>query len=180
MDRDFNARRLDVRAFAEASGVLAGQEPVQVHARLMAEAQGHGTQSLVTWSATGEARNSGHAHPEVWVHLTAGTRLSLTCQRCLLPAEVPVSVKRSFRFAADEEMAAAQDELSEEDVLALSRTFDLIELVEDELLMEMPLAPCHATCPPIKLAVADQDFEASSTPRENPFAALAKLKVGKP
>ncbi len=91
-----------------------------------------------------------------------------------------MAVDRSFRFAPDEEMAAAQDEESEEDVLALSRSFDLVELVEDELLMEMPLAPRHEACPEqVKLAVADEDFDAASTERENPFALLGKLKSGK-
>jgi uncharacterized protein len=91
-----------------------------------------------------------------------------------------VSVDRSFRFVSDEDVAAAQDEESDEDVLALSRSFDLVELVEDELLMEMPLAPRHETCPvPVRLAVADPDFDSASTERKNPFAVLGKLKSGK-
>jgi Predicted metal-binding, possibly nucleic acid-binding protein len=94
--------------------------------------------------------------------------------------ETAVTVDRSFRFVSDEEMAAAQDEQSEEDVLVLSRSFDLVELVEDELLMEMPLAPRHEVCPePVKLTVADEAFDTASAERENPFALLAKLKIGK-
>ncbi len=93
-------------------------------------------------------RNPLHAAAaEIWLHLRADAVLPLTCQRCLGPVEVALAVDRSFRFVADEELAAAEDELAEEDVLALSRSFDLVELVEDELLMEMPLAPRHEVCP---------------------------------
>ena len=180
MHKEFVARRLDVRRFAEEGGTLSGREPVEKHERLMAETQGRGAGSAVAWSANGEIRNPGHVHPEVWLHLRAQTVLPLTCQRCLGPVDVELVVDRSFRFAADEEMAAAQDEQAEEDVLAMSRSFDLLELVEDELLMEMPLAPHHDVCPePVKLSAVDPDFEDAAAPREHPFALLGKLKIGK-
>ncbi|HWI81091.1 DUF177 domain-containing protein [Ramlibacter sp.] len=181
MAKEFIARRLDVRRFAEEAGALEGREPVQKHERLMAETQGRGGAYAVSWSAAGEMRNPGHVHPEVWVHLRAQAVLPLTCQRCLGPVEVPLAVDRSFRFVADEDMAAAQDETAEEDVLALSRSFDLVELVEDELLMELPLAPRHEVCPqPVKLSVADPDFDEAGGKRESAFGVLGKLKTGKP
>ena len=114
-------------------------------------------------------RNPGHVHPEIWLHLRAQTVLPLTCQRCLGPVDTAFAVERSFRFVPDEEMAAAQDEQSEEDVLALSRSFDLVELVEDELLMEMPLAPRHEVCPePVKLSAADPGFRRSARAARKP------------
>jgi len=180
MSKEFLARRLDLKSLAEEGAALGGQAPLRDLSRLIAETQGRGGESPVTWSATGELRNPGHVHPETWVHLKAHAILSLTCQRCLGAVDVPIAVERSFRFVADEDMAAAQDEQSEEDVLALSRSFDLIELVEDELLMEMPLAPRHESCPvPVKLAAADEDFDAAGAQRENPFAVLGRLKPGK-
>jgi len=179
MAKEFAARRLDVKSFADEGADLSGASPVQQHARLMAETQGRGAQSLVRWSATGEMRNRQHVQPEIWVHLKAQVTLPLTCQRCLEPVEVPVSVDRSFRFVSDEEMAAAQDDESEEDVLALGHGFDLVELVEDELLMEIPLAPRHETCPPVKLALADASFDSAAGRQENPFASLGRLKTGK-
>ena len=180
MSKEFAARRLDVKGFAEEGAVLQGQEPLREHGRLLAETDGRGASSQVTWTATGELRNPRHVHPEIWLHLEAQAMLPLTCQRCLGPVEVPVAVDRTFRFVPDEEMAAAQDEESEEDVLALSRSFDLLELIEDELLMEMPLAPRHDVCPEqVTMAVADEDFDSAATQRENPFAVLDKLKSGK-
>lgn len=180
MSKEFAARRLDVRGFAEEAAILQGQPPLQDFVRLSQEIQGP-AHSPVSWSATGEMRNPGHVQPEIWLHLRARASLPLACQRCLGPVELTVTVDRSFRFVPDEDMAAAQDEESEEDVLALSRNFDLLELIEDELLMGMPLAPRHGTCPvPVKLATEDPEFEEASAGRENPFAALGRLKTRKP
>jgi uncharacterized protein len=176
MSKPFNPRHLDVKSFAQDAGELAGQEPLRSHPRLLAETQGRGAETPVSWSATAEIVNPRHVQPEVWLHLKAGAVLSLTCQRCLMPVEAPVAVDRSFRFVADEETAAAQDDESEEDVLALSRDFDLVELVEDELLMELPLAPHHETCPPVHVVAAEDGFEGSSARHENPFAVLGRLK----
>ena len=176
MAKTFSPRRLDVKSFAEEGGTLAGEEALRTHERLLAETQGRGGETPVSWSVTGEIRNPNHVQPEVWLHLKTSTVMSLTCQRCLAPVEVPVALARDFRFVTDEQTAAAQDDESEEDVLALSRTFDLLELVEDELLMEMPLAPRHETCPPVHLVVEDEGFEGSSARHENPFAVLGQLK----
>lgn len=180
MTKEFNASHLDVKAFAEDGGQLAGEDTVGRHERLMAETQGRGGDLALAWSARGELRNAGHVEPDVWLHLRADTVLSLTCQRCMAPVETPVAVDRPFRFVKDEETAAAQDDESEEDVLALSRSFDLMELIEDELLMEMPVAPRHEACPePVQLVVADPDFEEAAGRAENPFALLEKLKATK-
>lgn len=180
MKKEFNGRKLDVMAFAEEAAQLSAQETVGQHQRLMAETQGRGPELPVAWSAQGELRNPGHVQPEVWLHLQARTSLPMTCQRCLAAVDVAVEVDRSFRFVADESTAAAHDDESEEDLLAISRTFDLVELVEDELLMALPVAPRHEVCPdPVPMAASDPGFEAAATARESPFAQLARLKSGK-
>lgn len=172
----FSPRSLDVRAFAEEAGELSGQEPLRSYARLLAETQGRAPDTPVTWSASAEIRDPRHVHPQVWLHLRAHALLPLTCQRCLAPVEVPVEVNRSYRFVADEDMAAAEDDQSEEDVLALSRSFDMVELVEDELLMDLPLAPRHESCPPVSVTLSDEKVEAAEEQRKNPFAVLGQLK----
>jgi uncharacterized protein len=179
MTKEFDPRRLDVKSFADEGAEIGSVAPVKQYARLMAETQGRGAQAPVSWSAAGEMRNRQHVLPEIWLRLKAQAILSLTCQRCLEPVEVPLSVERAFRFVSDEETAAVQDDESEEDVLALSRSFDLEELVEDELLMEIPLAPRHETCAPVKLVLADATFDTATVRQENPFASLGRIKTGK-
>lgn len=176
MSNEFGAQRLDVKAFAEAGARLSGQAPLASFERLSAEAEGRGGERPVAWEARGEWRNPNHVQPEVWLHLQAEATLALTCQRCLAPADVLVQVDRAFRFVADEAQAAAQDDEAEEDLLVLSSSFDLPALVEDELLMAIPLVPSHDECPePLPVPVDDLPGEAESA-RPNPFAVLAQLK----
>lgn len=180
MAKDYDPRRLDVRRFAEEAGELTGQDGLKRYHRLSAETQPGAADRPVTWQARGEMLNPRHVHPQVWLHLDAAARLPLVCQRCLAPVDMPLSVHRSFRFVPDEATAAAEDDEAEEDLLALSRSFDLLELVEDELLMELPVAPMHDVCPePVKMSAADEDFDAAGGERENPFAVLGRLKAGK-
>ena len=180
MKKEFDPRRLDVKAFAEDAGRLAGEDRLGNHTRLMAETGGLGADAPLAWSASGELRNPGHVHPEIWLRLAAHTVLSLTCQRCLGPVDVAVQVERPFRFVQDEAIAMAEDDRSEEDLLALSRSFDLVELVEDELLMDLPVAPRHDVCPvSVNVAIADEDFESPPRERKNPFALLQRLKARK-
>ena len=180
MAKDLDARRLDVRRFAEEAGELGGDAPLGGFGRLLAEAEGVGPERPVHWSARGELRNPRHVQPEVWLELQAEAVLPLVCQRCLHPVDVPVAVDRRFRFVSDEAQAAAEDDAAEEDVLAESRSFDLMELLEDEILMTLPVAPRHDVCPqPVKMSVADAGFEEAAPEKENPFAVLGRLKAGK-
>lgn len=176
MPKEFHARALDVKAFAEAGAELSGSAPLGTFERLLAETAGRGADRSLAWTARGELRNPLHVQPDVWLHLQAQGVLPLTCQRCLGPVDVTVAVDRSFRFVADEATAQAQDDACEEDLLVTSRSFELPALLEDEFLMELPLVPLHATCPePVRLSAEDPGFEHES-PQENPFAVLARLK----
>jgi uncharacterized protein len=180
MAKDFDPQRLDVRRFAEEGAVLQASSELRSFARLAGESVDADPALAVHWNARGEMRNPRHVQPELWLHLEADAVLPLVCQRCLQPVHLPVAVERSFRFVADEATAAAQDDEAEEDLLALSRSFDLLELVEDELLMDLPVAPRHEACPePVKMSAADPEFEAAATEKENPFAVLGRLKTGK-
>jgi len=176
MSKEYSARRLDVQSFAEEGARLEGGGTVGQHERLLAETDGRGGETPLRWVAEGALRNPGHVEPEVWLHLQAHATLPLTCQRCLNPVEVPVEIDRDFRFVADEATAAAEDDEAEEDLLALSKAFDVVELVEDEILMALPVAPMHDVCPePVRMSAGDVVPDA---PRENPFAVLQKLRQG--
>lgn len=182
MTQAFHPHRLDLSAFARAGGTLSGSEALGGRRRLMIETRGEGADRPLQWEARGEWRQPAGAAPQVWLHLQARIVLPLVCQRCMGSVDWPVQVDRSFRFVEGEDAAAAEDEEAEEDVLALSPIFDLLELVEDEVVMELPLVPRHETCPvPVRMAAVDPDFEAAIAAKEpHPFAALAGLKTGKP
>lgn len=177
MKHDYDARHLNIEVFARGQGQLEGTQGLARMDRLADEAQGPIESSVVRYTATGMVRADGAASEQVWLALTAEVTLPLICQRCLSPVDVPVQFEREFRFVATEELAEAQDEESEEDVLVLSRDFNLLELIEDELLMALPVVPKHTVCPgAVKLQVADPDFIEEMAEKPNPFAVLEQLK----
>ena len=181
MKREFDPEHLNVAEFAKAAGQLSGSEPLARFERLAAEAVETIDGLQVEWAALGQQRQDAGGRAESWMHLHAAAELPQTCQRCLAPVRTHVEVDRWFHFVADEETAAALDEELEEDVLVASRDFDLLGLVEDELLMELPITPRHEECPQdVPLSVQDPDFDSAEKERANPFAALAKLRPGKP
>ena len=174
---DKQPRGLDVKAFAQSAGVREQEGRLANFPRLSHETGGRAHDEPVRWRAVGEQRQGG-GEAQAWLHLTAETRLSVTCQRCLEPVELPLSVDRWFRFVADEATAELEDEDAEEDVLVLDPAFDLAGLVEDELLMELPLVPSHAVCPTsVKLEHVDPDFEQAQEAKPNPFGVLAGMKL---
>lgn len=126
--------------------------------------------AVVTWSLRGRLKPVHAAAPEVWLDLQASAVVMRTCQRCLHPVALPVELARSIRFVADEQQAAALDAESDDDVLALTHSLDAMELVEDEILLDLPIVPRHEDCTlPLP----------SDPPASHPFAALAALRRGK-
>ena len=91
----------------------------------------------------------------------------------------PLEVDQSFRFVKDEATALAQDDACEEDLLVLSKDFDLLALVEDELLMTLPLVPMHTSCQSEHAPTSDQDSTADADTKPNPFAVLATMRLAK-
>ena len=180
----FNPQRLDALRFAQAGARLEGDPPLTGFARLASDLHPPVDPSeRVRWQAQGEMRAgpTGGA-PQAWLHLEARALVPLTCQRCLAPVQTPVEVDRWFRFVADEATAEALDDDSEEDLLALEPRPSLVELVEDELILSLPLVPLHERCPQPLLAAEEPvggEKAASGSERPHPFAALAKLK-GRP
>lgn len=180
MKQESAPTHLDVRAFAQAASEIAGHDLLSKYARLLEETKGQGADRIIDWSARGELRTDEAGAEQVWLHLTVDSSLPLICQRCLGPVDISEHVNQSFRFVASEEAAAAQDDEAEEDVLVLSRDFNLADLIEDEVLMALPVIPCHETCPVVlPLTAVDSGFEAAGTEKRNPFAVLAKLHSGK-
>lgn len=176
--KEFNPAHLDVETFAKAGASLHGHWPVAQLRRLHdAVVNRENPTAPVTWRARGESRPVRVGGAQVWLHIEADTAVELECQRCLKAVQTKVHAQRSFLFVAGESAAAELDANSEDDVLALTRTFDLCGLIEDELLLELPLVPRHDACPvPLPLP-PDAESPEEATP--NPFAVLAALKRGR-
>ena len=179
MNTEFKPQHLPVAAFATAGAHISGTVALSKLERLAQDLRQQDAdlvQNIVQWEAQGVQRAVLGGKDQVWLHLQATAQLPLTCQRCMELVLQPVELNRSFRFVATEAQAAEQDDEAEEDLLVLQRQFDVLELLEDELLMALPMVPKHEVCPaPVKLAVADAEFEAQIDAKPKPFAALAAL-----
>ena len=177
MKNEYALRHFPVAAFAMSGAVHSGSEKLAAWARVMEETSGVGAETAVDFTLLGEMRRDGAGVDEPWLHLKVRAVLPLQCQRCLGPVDVPLEFERDFRFVATEALAAVEDEESEEDVLVLSPAFDMLELIEDELLMSMPPVPMHAACPrPVKMQAADADFVDVLADKSHPFAALEQFR----
>jgi uncharacterized protein len=176
--------QLDVAVFARDRGRLEGMLPVAGMDRL-----GEGLHppadapaAQVEWSAEGLWSQPLGDQPQIRLRLRAHAIVWLTCQRCLQPVALPLEVDRTLRFARDEDEAARLDEEEEdEDVLALPRALDLGALVEDELILALPIVPRHDTCPqalPWSGEPSAPLGAVAEPPQEHPFAALERLKRG--
>jgi uncharacterized protein len=177
MKRVHDPRRLDVARFVAEGAQLEACSPGAEFGRLAESQSAPQDMGLapVAWKAAGDAKPVTGGEDECWLRLHAQTKVWLTCQRCLQPLTWPLAVATRIRFVSGEAQAEALDAESEEDVLALARHMDLLALVEDELLLALPLVPRHDSCPqPLPLAAGDPLADASPAP--NPFALLAGLK----
>lgn len=180
--------RLDLRHLAQSGDILTGEGALSAFPRLAAGATVDAADALsrqVHWSAQAEWRRAVAAPgvdalqaPVLWLHLIASAELPVVCQRCLASVVEPLAVDRWFRFVADEATADAEDEDSDEDVLVFQPAFNLTELIEDELIMALPLVPMHDVCPTALPTSAGPQVD-DAPPRPNPFAVLQQIKKGR-
>lgn len=180
--KTLDPRRLDVAAFAADRGEMAGHWPLAALDRLAGSVLGaEPPEAPVHWQAQGDSRPVTGSEPELWLRLSAQACVSMRCQRCLGALPVPLDVDRWIRFVGDAAQAEALDAELEDDVLELQRQMDLLELIEDELLLALPLVPRHeGACPqPLPMASSAGEAAAEDAP-PHPFAALAKLKKKPP
>ncbi|MEK8024816.1 MAG: hypothetical protein RLY78_246 [Pseudomonadota bacterium] len=193
--RQHDPLRLDMAALAADGAHLEGVWPGAELSRL-SDSQTcpeDGALAAVAWSAAGERMAVTGGDAEIWLDLRASTTAWLPCQRCLQPMAWPLHVDRRLRFVRTEAEAEALDAEIEDDVLSLARALDLRELVEDELLLDLPLVPRHEGVCPRPLPVNDtlalpEGLDAESAleaandavaEKPNPFAVLAQLRVRK-
>lgn len=183
MTKTLQIRRVNMLAFAQEGDGYQGSSLLQDLERIRQEAPGLEDNSMVAWHARGELRPGPSGEPQVWLHVTADADVPLTCQRCMGPVHAGLHANQWFRFVATEDIAMAEDDQSEEDLLVMEPQFDLLALVEDELLMAMPLVPMHETCPNAPVLSAESDLATPDNSgdhrKPNPFAVLAQIKRGK-
>ena len=136
--------------------------------RLAKEAAG--SAAPLQWVVQGGTDQFGYAR----LDLTVTGSVELMCQRCLTPFAFAIDSSSTLILARDEQEVDKLDAVLEDDeldVIVGSKEFNLVELIEDEALLALPLAPKHATCPDAATLEA-----LKSAAKPSPFAVLKNLK----
>lgn len=105
-----------------------------------------------------------------WLQLAITGDPVLCCQRCLGGVRFPLAITSRLQLIAPGEDWPDDDLVDDSaDAIAADKALALVSLIEDEVLLALPIAPRHEHC---ESPGANIDVPAAS-----PFAALAALKT---
>lgn len=99
-------------------------------------------------------------------------KVTVGCVRCLENMVYDLRCDSVITMFTDEERmeaAVEADDTLDAILIVAEEEFDVSALIEDEIIMGLPLSPNHGECGEEHLLRAKSD-------RQNPFAVLAKLK----
>jgi uncharacterized protein len=169
---DAGETRVDLYALARRGAQLEGDFALASMSRLASALSEPAASARVRWTLRAALRQLPGDGTQPSAELEVAAEVPLQCQRCLGTVRVPVVDRARFRLV-DVEPELSDDELEADDeALCAADPVDLRELVEDQLLLALPLVPMHDACPqPLAAPVSDEAIAATS-----PFAALARLK----
>lgn len=175
-NQDFAAAVIDSLRFAAGHECITGKVAVAQLARVADMLAG--TDGWLDCSVEGVSF-AGVLAGRVGLHLRVNGQLKLYCQRCLAEVVFDCAVDSRLLLVANEADATEwpEDELEadEFDAIPASRELSLLALVEDEVLLALPVVPRHADC----VMPAGQELDGGQEEQESepsPFAALAGLK----
>lgn len=114
------------------------------------------------------------------VHGTIDARINTTCQRCMESMTLSLSVRPRLLLLR----VGEREELMEsEDALVVEHPITLGSLIEDELLLSMPMVPMHPIedcgVQEMRESLRQMEFEPNDKNQAKPFSALAALKKSK-
>jgi len=159
--------RVDPRYLVEREGRLCGQLSLARMERLAASlCDGEGAVFIdVCFQRDEQGRDVAVGH--------VAARLPVRCQRCLEAMEIAIATALRVAFTDAEGEAPPPD--GYDAVPLVSDTISLSDLVEDELMLALPMAPVHEDCPVGVWRRYLWDRAPSEAPRK-PFAALSRIR----
>ena len=131
------------------------------------------------WQMETHFEDSPGSEPRQILNLALKGCLHLVCQRCLQDCAVNLDEKRRFVLVTTEAEADSYPlEDEEQEPLVASQHFNLLETIEDEVLLSLPLIPKHPEgfCEPHATVFGLEDEDEGSDKRENPFNILKNMK----
>ena len=162
--------RFDAFELSAAGSDLAGEIDARSLPRATDQLAAGADAAPIRWRISG--RKDALGRPLLTVRLDGA--VPLVCQRCLQPFVSAVAQQTDLLLARDE-TELAQLDADETEVVLANATLDARNLVEDELLLSLPLSPRHGEeeCAAARRLTADDG-------KQSPFAGLAALKGRNP
>lgn len=163
--------RVDVDVLADEGAGIDRRYPIAHFARLADTVSGKRGQALVRF----EFARAGGGIPACEMELEA--LVTLTCQRCLEPFEQALRSSTKLAFVTSEEETGEVPE-GYEVVPTPNARVDLVELVEDELLLSLPVVALHGEgtqCAGAARQAEDDGREERPAETHRPFAQLQDL-----
>ena len=173
--------QLEPFKWAEQGFTWSGTLPLSRFARIAREAVGSIDHQLINI----DCKLSMDAyHRIVWLDGHIDTKVPMECQRCLGSVEIELVSEFHLALIDDESLIERLDEDADFIVLGESEftkkgdydtpaSIDLLALLEDELLLLVPLSPKHDACEHKHQPAISDTVEEK---RDNPFDVLAGLK----
>ncbi len=123
---------------------------------------------MLDYRIIGGADESGRPRLQLFVRGS----LQLNCQRCLEPFKFELDIASNFLIVPDESaIPSPEDENDDENYLVAETQMQVIDLIEDEILLALPLAPKH------KIGQCGASAKLEELKKPSPFAVLQGLKT---
>lgn len=132
---------IDCVSFAREARSLHGELPIGELSRvldMLVDSKG-----MLSYRVEGKI--GAHNRPQLLLQLDGS--MMIRCQRCLEGIEYPLEVRSVLEFVGDEE-DLTQEEIEDDsrDFLPVQSELDVVELIEDEIILDLPSAPRHESC----------------------------------
>lgn len=154
---------IDSLDFARRGGELSGVMPVAELPRmadLLADPEG-----VINYELRGLVGHDGKPQ----LALTLDGSCNLRCQRCLSALSYQINLVSRLRLISEGDVDSADIEDDEVDSIPAEKHLDVLVLIEEELLLSLPIAPKHDLG---ECEIAAEGLNRSN----NPFAVLAGFK----
>jgi uncharacterized protein len=164
-------KRLDAKRFVDDEAVLTGSLDVNLFERFQEAVED--VNGAVDYKLAFQRDVGNH----MFIDGECSTKATLVCQRCLDAVVVDVQGEFQIGLAFSDEKAKHLPKHYEPAIMDHNGNIDPWELVEDELILALPMFAYHADgeCE-IKQPKADTEQVEVTEKEDNPFAVLQQLK----
>lgn len=107
-----------------------------------------------------------------------GTKIQVTCQRCMKPMAIDIGCEFALAFVSTEEQAGELPNYVDPVLMDERNEINAVDFLEDELILQLPLSTMHldeSQCDTSAVAKVVESQQTEPTKTHKPFSELGKL-----